>query len=92
MLHLGPGKVLEFYYPKPVHTLLIVFRKRGMIYNWRCVCQVIKRLLERSMPACPKLNFAIVDVRDVAAAHIKAMTVPEAAGMSACLSVSQCVC
>ena len=44
------------------------------------------------MPACPKLNFAIVDVRDVAAAHIKAMTVPEAAGMSACLSVSQCVC
>ena len=44
------------------------------------------------MPACPKLNFAIVDVRDVAAAHIKAMTVPEAAGMSACLSVGQYVC
>ncbi|KAK7090238.1 uncharacterized protein [Littorina saxatilis] len=42
--------------------------------------EIIKRLLERSMPACPKLNFAIVDVRDVATAHVKAMTLPEAAG------------
>ncbi|KAL8593570.1 hypothetical protein ACOMHN_024273 [Nucella lapillus] len=42
--------------------------------------EVIKRLMERSMPACPKLNFAIVDVRDVAMAHVKAMTLPEAAG------------
>lgn len=42
--------------------------------------EVLKRLLERSLPAVPKLNFALVDVRDVAAAHIKAMTLPEAAG------------
>lgn len=28
----------------------------------------------------PKLNFAIVDVRDVASAHVKAMTLEEAAG------------
>ena len=28
----------------------------------------------------PKLNFAVVDVRDVAAAHIKAMTTQEASG------------
>ena len=28
----------------------------------------------------PKLNFSIVDVRDVAAAHIKAMTTQEASG------------
>jgi nucleoside-diphosphate-sugar epimerase len=45
-----------------------------------CGLQVIKRLLERTMPACPKLNFAIVDVRDVASAHIKAMTCPQAVG------------
>ena len=32
------------------------------------------------MPFVPKLNFAIVDVRDVATAHIKAMTLPEASG------------
>ena len=32
------------------------------------------------MMCLPKLNFAIVDVRDVAAAHIKAMTTTEASG------------
>lgn len=41
---------------------------------------VIKRLMERSMMFLPKLNFSIVDVRDVAAAHIKAMTTQEASG------------
>ena len=44
------------------------------------IFQVIKRLLERQMMFLPKLNFAIVDVRDVAAAHIKAMTIQEASG------------
>ncbi|CAH1782169.1 unnamed protein product, partial [Owenia fusiformis] len=42
--------------------------------------EVPKKLLERAMPGLPKLNFNIVDVRDVAEAHIKAMTAPEAAG------------
>ena len=32
------------------------------------------------MMALPKLNFAVVDVRDVATAHIKAMTTQEASG------------
>jgi len=32
------------------------------------------------MPAIPDLNYAMVDVRDVASAHLAAMTVPEAAG------------
>lgn len=42
--------------------------------------EIVKRLLEREKPFCAKLNFAVVDVRDVAAAHIKAMTLEEAAG------------
>lgn len=42
--------------------------------------EILKRLLEREKPMLPKLNFNIVDVRDVAAAHIKAMTLPEASG------------
>ncbi|XP_070545374.1 uncharacterized protein [Ptychodera flava] len=42
--------------------------------------EVPKKLLMREIPLLPKLNFGFVDVRDVAAAHIKAMTVPEAAG------------
>ena len=39
-----------------------------------------KRLLEHQMPMLPHLNFPIVDVRDVATAHIRAMTAPQAAG------------
>lgn len=42
--------------------------------------EVVKRILEREKPFCAKLNFPVVDVRDVAAAHIKAMTLEEAAG------------
>ena len=38
------------------------------------------RLLTRDMPMVPRINFAIVDVRDVAASHLAAMTVPEANG------------
>ena len=40
----------------------------------------IKRLLNHEMPMVPRINFAIVDVRDVAASHLAAMTVPEASG------------
>lgn len=36
--------------------------------------------LNRKMPAYPKLHQSVVDVRDVAKAHIAAMTRPEAAG------------
>lgn len=42
--------------------------------------EVISQLLTGKMPALPHLNFPIVDVRDVSAAHIAAMMAPEAAG------------
>lgn len=42
--------------------------------------EVVKRLLERNMMFVPRLNFSIIDVRDVAAAHVKAMTLQEASG------------
>jgi nucleoside-diphosphate-sugar epimerase len=41
--------------------------------------QMIERLLN-GMPGVPRLGFSLVDVRDVADLHIKAMTAPEAAG------------
>ncbi|KAH9503821.1 hypothetical protein Btru_063923 [Bulinus truncatus] len=41
---------------------------------------IIKRLMEHQMPACPKFNFGVIDVRDVAKAHIKCMTLDEAQG------------
>ena len=39
---------------------------------------VYSRLFTRSMPAIPNLNFAAIDVRDVAKAHLRALIVPEA--------------
>lgn len=41
--------------------------------------QVIARMLD-GMPGTPRLGFSFVDVRDVAAAHVTAMTTPQAAG------------
>lgn len=40
---------------------------------------MVKRLLN-GIPGCPRLSFAIVDVRDVADLHIRAMTNPAANG------------
>ncbi len=42
--------------------------------------EVIKTIFERHKPLVPKLNLPCVDVRDVATAHVRAMTLPEAAG------------
>ena len=41
---------------------------------------IIRQLLERRISMLPRINLGLVDVRDVAHAHIKAMTLPEAAG------------
>jgi nucleoside-diphosphate-sugar epimerase len=42
--------------------------------------QVIERLLSGRVPGLPRLGFNVVDVRDVADLHIRAMTDPKAAG------------
>jgi nucleoside-diphosphate-sugar epimerase len=42
--------------------------------------QTVERLLTGAMPAIPRLGFAVVDVRDVAGLHLRAMIAPEAAG------------
>jgi len=42
--------------------------------------EVIGRLLTGRMPGTPRIGFEIVDVRDVADLHIRAMTSPTAAG------------
>lgn len=41
---------------------------------------LVRRLLNGSMPACPDLWFGVVDVRDVADLHLRVMRSPEAAG------------
>jgi nucleoside-diphosphate-sugar epimerase len=42
--------------------------------------QVVERLLSGRVPGVPRLGFNVVDVRDVADLHIRAMTDPKAAG------------
>jgi nucleoside-diphosphate-sugar epimerase len=42
--------------------------------------QVVERLVSGRVPGIPRLGFNIVDARDVADLHIRAMTAPEAAG------------
>ncbi len=42
--------------------------------------EVIRLLLAHKLPAVPRLGFAVVDVRDIAAAHRLAMEIPRAAG------------
>lgn len=41
---------------------------------------IVSRLLDGTLPAVPKLALSIVDVRDVAALHVDAMTNPAAGG------------
>jgi nucleoside-diphosphate-sugar epimerase len=41
---------------------------------------LVQRLMDRAMPGCPRLNFGLVDVRDVADLHLRAMTHPAAKG------------
>ena len=62
----------------------------GMVYgpileaDYGTSGEVVRKLMRRDMPGLPKLGWGSVDVRDVAAAHVKAMVVPAAAGQRFC--------
>lgn len=40
--------------------------------------QIVQRMMDGSVPGCPRLSFGAVDVRDVADLHLRAMTNPAA--------------
>jgi dihydroflavonol-4-reductase len=42
--------------------------------------RIVERLLSGAMPGTPRIGLEIVDVRDLADIHLRAMTSPEAAG------------
>lgn len=42
--------------------------------------QIVKRLMDGALPGCPRFAFGVVDVRDVADLHMRAMTNPAAKG------------
>jgi len=41
---------------------------------------IVQRLMDGGVPACPRLSFGVVDVRDVVDLHLLAMTHPAARG------------
>ena len=42
--------------------------------------EIVKKLLEGSLPGLPRFGFPLVDVRDIADLHLRAMTHPAATG------------
>ena len=69
------GAGLELAVVNPVLVLGPVF---GPDYSPSIL--LVKRLMERAIPGCPRLYFGIVDVRDVADLHVRAMNHPAAKG------------
>ena len=69
------GGALELSVVNPVGVLGPVL---GPDYSTSIL--LVQRLMDGAMPGCPRLIFGIVDVRDVAALHIRAMTDPAAKG------------
>jgi len=49
--------------------------------------EIVRKLMAKELPGTAKVGFSWVDVRDVAAAHIAAMTAPGAAGQRFCCAI-----
>ncbi|MEM9669569.1 MAG: aldehyde reductase [Pseudomonadota bacterium] len=71
----GEGKGLELATINPVAVLGPV-----MSGDFSTSIEIVTQLMSGKIPAVPRVGFQIVDVRDVADLHVKAMEVPEAAG------------
>lgn len=71
----GEGKGLELAVINPVAVL-----GPAMSEDVSSSLQLISQPLEGKLPAFPKLSFGVIDVRDVAEAHVRAMTLDGAAG------------
>ena len=71
----GDGKGLELSVVNPVGVFGPVL---GPDYSTSIL--LVQRFMDGAMPGAPKLYFGVVDVRDVADLHIRAMTNPAARG------------
>jgi nucleoside-diphosphate-sugar epimerase len=69
------GGALELSVVNPVLVLGPVLAP-----DYSASIQLVQRMMDGAMPGCPRLIFGIVDVRDVADLHIRAMTHPAAKG------------
>ncbi len=71
----GEGGTLELSTANPVAVLGPVL---GPDYSASIL--MVQRLMDGAIPGCPRLYYGVVDVRDVADLHIRAMTHPAARG------------
>lgn len=69
------GDPLEFATVNPGLVLGPVLNR-----DYSVSIEAVKRLLDRSLPGLPAFGWPIVDVRDIADLHLRAMTNPNAAG------------
>jgi nucleoside-diphosphate-sugar epimerase len=69
------GKALELAVVNPVGVLGPVLGA-----DFATSILIVQRLMDGAMPGCPRLSFGLVDVRDVADLHLRAMTHPAAKG------------
>lgn len=65
------GGDMEFVTINPAAVLGPVLGK-----DFSTSLEIVKKLLEGSIPGLPRIGFGIVDVRDIADLHIRAMTAP----------------
>ncbi len=71
----GEGAGLELATVNPVAVLGPV-----MSGDFSASVEIVTQIMGGKLPAIPRIGFQIVDVRDVADAHVSAMETPEAAG------------
>jgi len=71
----GEGKGMELAVINPSAVL-----GPAMSADVSASIEILTQLMTGKAPASPRVGFCVVDVRDVADAHLRAMTVPEAAG------------
>lgn len=69
------GGALELTTVNPGAVLGPVFGK-----DFSASLEIVKLILQGALPGCPRFGFPIVDVRDVADLHYRAMLAPNAAG------------
>jgi dihydroflavonol-4-reductase len=79
---LGGDKALELTTINPGLVLGPVLER-----DYGLSAEAILKLMRRDYPGCPRLGWPIVDVRDVAGAHLAAMITPEANGHRFCCCV-----
>lgn len=72
---LGEGATMDLVVINPGLVLGPLLTK-----EWSFSAEAIKKIMERAVPAIPNIRIAPVDVRDVATAHVWAMSIAEASG------------